>query len=147
MIRRRLQAFLRAESGASAVEFAVVAVPLLLIVFGTFEYGRLQWTRSALQETAMAAARCMGVKQPACASGGAVNTGQTLSYLREQAGAFMVSLPSHGVTLDTNVSCSGVAGFSRVTIAYTYQTAVPLLLGSLADGIAIQTAACFPNQV
>lgn len=88
----------------------------------------------------------MGVKQPACAPSGAYSASQTVGFVQRQASAFYVVVPSGGVTLSPNVSCLGVAGFSQVTIAYTFQTAVPLLLGSLAERIAIQAVACFPNQ-
>lgn len=138
--------FLRDRSGASAVEFALVATPFLLLVFGIVEFGRYQWTRMAIHETAIAGARCMGVKHASCAPGGTYSSAQTVSFIQTQATGWSVSIPSASITLSNSVSCSGTAGFSRVAIAHTFQTAVPVLLGSLANGVPINAAACFPNQ-
>lgn len=41
---RAFARLLRSTSGASAIEFALIAMPLLLFLFGTMEYGRLMWT-------------------------------------------------------------------------------------------------------
>ncbi len=68
MSRRLIQAG-ASRSGASAVEFALVLFPLLLVIFGVIEFGRAMWTREALQETAIAGARCMGVLNSNCATG------------------------------------------------------------------------------
>ena len=66
----RRRALGRAQDGAIAVEFAILAPVFLALVFGTIEFGRLMWTYQALQETAIAGARCMALPQTACASAG-----------------------------------------------------------------------------
>jgi Flp pilus assembly protein TadG len=48
-VRPWLRRFGRANGGAAAVEFALVVGPLLLLIFGVFEFGRLLWTREAIQ--------------------------------------------------------------------------------------------------
>lgn len=50
--------FRRSQCGASAVEFALVAVPFFLILFGVIEGGRLLWTQLGLQHAVEMAARC-----------------------------------------------------------------------------------------
>jgi Flp pilus assembly protein TadG len=64
MIRRRARSFGRAEGGATAIEFAIVVGPLLLLMFATLEFGRMLWTREALQSAAIAGARCMASCRP-----------------------------------------------------------------------------------
>ena len=146
MRSRGLKSFTASEHGASAVDFALVVVPLLLIVFGIVEYGRLMWTQAAIQEAAMAAARCMGLKQSSCATNGSYSQSQTLSYVQTKGQNWSISIPTSGVTLNNSATCSGTSGFSQVTISFTFTSAVPLLLASLSDGVNIQAVACFPNQ-
>jgi len=138
--------FVAKDDGGSAVEFALVVVPLLLIVFGIVEYGRLMWTQAAIQETAMATARCMGLKQSSCATNGSYSQSQTLSFVQAKGLNWSISIPTSGVTLSSSATCSGASGFSQVTISFTFASAVPILLASLSDGVQIQAAACFPNQ-
>ncbi|HVB90296.1 MAG TPA: TadE family protein [Beijerinckiaceae bacterium] len=145
MIGARLRRFGRASSGATAIEFAIVAAPLLLFLTGTIEFGRLLWTREALRETAISAARCMGVLGVSCRSGGVYNSAQTLSYVQDRALAWSVVVPSSGVTLSDNATCAGVGGFSQVTISYTFATALPLFVGALKS-VPLTASACFPNQ-
>lgn len=142
----RLSRFAADQGGASAVEFAIVLTPLLLIVFGGIEYGRLMWTRTALQEVAMATARCMGVKQPSCASGGSYSASAATSFAQAEATSWAVTIPTANITLSNSATCSGVSGLSQATLSYTFQTALPLLLGSLSGGKTLQASACFPNQ-
>lgn len=142
----RLCSFLSDRRGASAIEFAIVVTPLLVIVFGSIEFGRLLWTREALQETVISSSRCMGVKQNSCTSSGAYSETKTLSYVQSRATSWSITLPTSAVSLNDSATCGGTAGFSQVSIAYTFQTAVPILLGSLANGIPISATACFPNQ-
>jgi len=145
MRTRILKAFAGQEDGACAVEFAIV-VPLLLIVLGTIEYGRLMWTQIAIQETATATARCMGLKHASCATSGSYSASQTLSFAPAQGSNWSISIPTSAMTLNNSATCSGTSGFSQVTINFAFATAVPLFLGSLSDGVTIQAAACFPNQ-
>lgn len=141
-----LGAFVKARDGGTAVEFAMVAVPFLLVLLGIFEFGRIVWTREALQMVAGEAARCMGVLNSACAVSGAYSAGQTLSHVEKEAQRLAVSLSSKSITLNANTTCSGQAGFSSVSITYTYKTAVPLFIKSLSKGIPITVTSCFPNQ-
>lgn len=50
------------DRGAAAVEFALVAVLLLTLVFGIFEFGRMWLLQSSLSAAARDAARTMAVK-------------------------------------------------------------------------------------
>ena len=145
---RGLRRFGGARDGAAAVEFAAVLGPLLLLIFGVFEYGRLLWTREALQETATAGARCMGLTATACASGGAYNAADTQTYIEGVATNWGVTVTNSDIALSNSATCAGVTspnGFSTVTLTYTFQSVVPNFVTSLSGGTTLTTTACFPN--
>src|SRR5579872_3870360 len=145
MSRRLIQAAV-SRSGASAVEFALVVFPLLLVIFGVVEFGRAMWTREALQATAIAGARCMGVLNTNCATGRAYSASSTTTYVQTVARAWGIDVPGTNVSLDRNATCAGVSGFSSVSINYTFQTVTPGLLGPLNGGVPLTATACFPNN-
>ncbi len=141
-----IRAFSQARSGATAVEFAIVAVPLVLLSFGVVEYGRLEWTRQALEDAAVSGARCMGVLNSSCAASGAYNATSASSYVINRAAGWGVALTTAQVTLNNNSSCAGVAGFSQVSIAYTFASPVAALISLSTSGVPVSATACFPNQ-
>jgi Flp pilus assembly protein TadG len=145
---RRVAGLARNRRGAAAVEFAAVLTPLLLLIFGIFEFGRLIWTREALQETATAASRCMALSASSCASSGAYSSTATTTYIENAATAWGITLTGSNITLNANTSCAGVSapnGFSTVTLAYTFQSIVPNIVHPLRSGISLSTTACYPN--
>lgn len=146
MIRALTSRFKTDSSGASAVEFAILAGPLILLLFGSLEFGRLYWTRQALQETAIAGARCMGVKQPGCATDGAYSFALAAEFIKDLAEERGLALSDSDLSLDPNTTCSGLSGFSSVTINFTFQTPLPPFIAALADGMELSATACFPNQ-
>ena len=134
-----------AREGVVAVEFALLAVPFLMLSLGTFEIGRLMWTNEALEATAAIGARCMGVLASSCASSGVYSSTNTSAYIVSVASGWNVTIPSSALTLTTSGTCGGISGFSEVTISFTFQTVVPNLLDSLSS-IPLSVQACFPNQ-
>ncbi|HTJ56396.1 MAG TPA: TadE/TadG family type IV pilus assembly protein [Devosiaceae bacterium] len=134
------------QGGASAVEFALVSIPLILLLFGIIEYGRLLWTKQEITSVATSTARCMGVLSTDCATGGKFDSSKTLALVVTSASSMGVPLVSADVTLNSNTTCNSVSGFSSVTIGYTFETAAPQVISALADGTKITETACFPNQ-
>ncbi|MEJ0015994.1 MAG: TadE/TadG family type IV pilus assembly protein [Acetobacteraceae bacterium] len=150
-MRRRRFTNLRADrSGVTSVDFALIALPLLLLVFGTVEFGRLLWAREALQMAAIQGARCIGVLQTSCAQAGAFDATSAKNYIISAAGAWGIVLTTGSMTVTANATtgpCSGLSSqVSEVTINYTFQTAVPGLLTMLSGGKALTGHACFPKQ-
>lgn len=132
--------------GASAVEFAMVAGPLLLLLLGTIEFGRLMWLRQALEETATAGARCMGIPQPECTSGGVYNSAAARNFIVGQAAGWGLQVASGDVAVNRAATCSGLPGFSTVSISYTFSSAVPILAEAIGAGPTVTAQVCFPNQ-
>ncbi|MEN3973801.1 TadE/TadG family type IV pilus assembly protein [Emcibacter sp. SYSU 3D8] len=144
---RGLRRFFGDDTGASAVEFALVVVPLLLFIFGTVEFSRLMWTRQSMQSLAIEAARCMGILQPQCISGTTYNAANTRNYVISRAGKLGVPLTSSDIALNNSDSCKSVSGFSTVTITYTFSSVAPRLVTALTGSTNLSASACFPNNV
>jgi Flp pilus assembly protein TadG len=145
----RLRTLIRAQEGATAVEFAIMAPVFLALVFGAIEFGRLLWTYQALQETAIAAARCMALPQTNCGTGTppTYDAADTTAYIKEVAGQWGVPLANANITAqDNNADCGGTTGFSSVSLSYTFQSAVPYLILIPSSGIPLNASACFPNN-
>ena len=141
-----LRGFLRARDGAAAIEFAIVAVPLILLIFGTIEMGRMFFTQQALQEVAISGARCAAVPHPSCRIDGVVSADQTVTVVRRAAAIKGLAVSSGDIDVDLNAQCSGISGFVRVSLNYTFQSAVSGLVDSLAIAPVLTASACFPRQ-
>ena len=134
------------RAGANAVEFALLAAPLLLILFGAVEFGRLYWAKQALQQIAITGARCMALPQVACSTSGVYDATKTSTYVRTIASTYGLIVPAKNVTLNRAATCSGITGFSTVRLTYTFSSALPNFIMGLANGPALATTSCFPNQ-
>ena len=138
-----------ARRAVAALEFALISVPLMLLLFGTFEFGRLLWTEQALQMTATQAARCVGILASSCSSGGGFSSTNTTAYIENLASAWGITLNSGNLTTVTrnanDPNATACNGLSEVKISYTFQTAVPGLL-NMISGKSLVGQACFPND-
>jgi Flp pilus assembly protein TadG len=54
------------RSGATALEFAMIAGLFLPLCLGIFDSGLLLWTKGILQSTASLTARCAAISSPEC---------------------------------------------------------------------------------
>jgi Flp pilus assembly protein TadG len=136
----------RSERGTAAIEFGIVALPLLMLALGIFEFARLYWTQEALQESATAGARCMGILQSSCSSSGAYNSGNTVSYIQQVASNWGVTIPSANITTTNSTTCGGISGFSQVQITYVFHTLVPNIVPIGSSGKSLTVASCYPNN-
>lgn len=131
----------RADSGATAVEFALVIGPLLLLIVGIIEGGRLMWSANALDEIAINGARCLGIYAPGCAIGETIMPDQTISYIRQAAQSWGLALDPSEISLATDAGCAVETGFLRVALAMRFDSILPVL-----DGTVLTAEACFPSQ-
>ena len=145
MSRRAPRGFASDNAGSTAVEFSIVVVPLLFLVFGAIEFSRLMWAREALQSTAIAGARCMGVKETSCAPGGSYSETSTKTFISNWASSLYIGVLAADVTVSAAATCSGTPGFSQVTITYTFDSLVSPFLDAI-DQKELTATACFPNQ-
>ena len=117
--RRVSWARLRARAGATAIEYALVAPVLLLLILGIGDVGRLMFTQVALDRAVQAAARCAAVDPLTCGT-----STQTQAYAASQSfgvsvnsSAFVVSAAPCGQQVTAALSYTFMTpGFSVVTL-------------------------------
>jgi hypothetical protein len=87
----------------------------------------------------------MGVRETACAPGGTYSATSTKTFVRDWASNLYVSVPDANITLNNAATCSGSAGFSQVSITYTFNSLITPFLDAI-DQQELSATACFPNQ-
>lgn len=140
-IRQRASGFLRRTDGAAAVEFALVLGPLVVLLVGVIEVGRLIWSGHALDEVAIAAARCVGLHAPGCASNEVIVPTKAIAFAQDAALVWGLALVPEDVSLATTQGCAVTTGFPRVALTYRFDSVLPGLSGTELDA-----EACFPSQ-
>jgi len=129
--------------GAVAIEFAAIALPLVLILGGTIEISRYTWTRMALQDAASTGARCLGLRLAPCFVNGSMDQSETMTVVTDQAMQWGVSISSDPgtVTPEAVSDCQNTTAvdFARVGIRHRFSS----VLAALAD-TSIEVEACFP---
>ena len=116
--------------GVAAVEFALILLPLLLMVLGIIDGGRMLWTQNSLQYAVEQAARCAVVNTTTCGT-----TAQIQSYA-----ASMV----YGMSLSTSVFSSSSAGCgtlvgTQVSASYAYTPLFPF-----PNNVTLKASSCRP---
>ena len=119
----------RGESGAAAVEFALVFPVLLTFLLGTAEFGRLLWTKSLLDHAVNEAARCGSINATMCGSSNAI-----ADY------AVLRSVPLT-VTSAIFTAVTTACG-SQVTASYAFTFVAHALL---PYRVTLTSRACFPR--
>jgi Flp pilus assembly protein TadG len=123
----------------------MVALPLILLLLGVCEFGRLLWVRQGLERVAIAGARCVGMGVSSCQVSGAYDATATQTYIVSEAANWRLTLAGSNVAVTTSTTCGNVTGMTQVTLSYTFQTVIPGLLPVIASGDQISASACFPN--
>ena len=130
-LRQRVAPLGSDRRGATAVQFALIATPLLLFLFGIEETSRIMWTQAAINMAVEDAARYSSVNGPvgACTASGTVT-----SYAATRA--WGLSLPASDFTATTPAcGCQVVANVPFTAI-------VPKLV---PYNLTLTASACFPQ--
>ena len=117
--RRRIASARRGEDrGAAAVEFALIMVPLLLIVFGIISYGFLLSFRQSVSQAAAEGARAAAVAPPT-ADRQAIAERAIGDVLGAECGSAYVgcTFPQLG---DADYPCTALDPCIVVTVTYQY---------------------------
>jgi Flp pilus assembly protein TadG len=107
--------FLKNNRGATMVEFALVAIPVIWFILGIMQTSYIVWINNLLQTSVNAAARCgaVGSATLPCYGSGLANMQNTANLV------FFVS----GATFSNNATCSvdggaGLIGTYNVSIVF-----------------------------
>jgi Flp pilus assembly protein TadG len=116
----------RDTRGASAIEFALLAGPFLLLLFGVVEFSRGLWTRQALLDVTASTARCVAIGQQQCTdAAGAFSAADTRTHLINQAAQLGVTL-EEPIIIEPNTTCDGLDGFTRVAVTARFDSVFPI---------------------
>jgi Flp pilus assembly protein TadG len=139
----------RDERGASALEFSILAIPLLAFMFGILEFGRAMWTEEALQSTASTVARCVGLQiQQRAAISAAPNYETSVCPYASNPPTGVASLyPQGSLAL---CGCNNSSGYNSTnTTAYANSLASSwgvTLESSANGGVKVTTATSCPGM-
>lgn len=138
---RAIRRLLGDSRGATAIEFALLAGPFLLLVFGVIEFSRGLWIRQALINITTSTARCVAVAQQECAdAAGVYSTTQTMAYVNASARNLGVTL-LEPASINANTTCNGLTGFASVSVEAQFESLFPI------DQIMSFTSqSCFARQ-
>ncbi|WP_294258158.1 TadE family protein [uncultured Sphingomonas sp.] len=125
------------SSGATAIEFALLAPVFLMMLFGIIEVGRLLWVKQALTETAYSAARC-GALASSCKTQNDIKGFATAHGLRRG-----LRLNSALVSYNASTTCDGNPGAVQVTIRYDFASPLSGFIAALPS--SVQAHGCFPK--
>lgn len=142
-MRPRPCGFLTDRGGAAAVEFALAVLPLMLTVVGVIQLGRFAWAVQAIEATATASARCLGLRGTSCASSSSPSIALTQAFAVSRARSWSITLVPSQVTVATATTCGGTGAMSQVTIAYTFAAGSGLV--PALTSVPVSATACFPN--
>lgn len=123
--RRGVLASLLGQSGAAALEMAIVLPIVLTFMFGLTEFGRAMWTKATLDYAVESAARCFAVNATTCGTAAATQTyAATRALGLGLAGtAFTVTSPTCGkqvsAALTFNFAASGLFTYPVITLNST----------------------------
>jgi len=118
----RLISLMRDRAGGMAVDFALTVTPLLILVLGTMEVGRMLWLQNALNYSVETAARCASVDVNNCAT-----SDQIKSYAASSSGSgftsdtFTVTTPACGSSYPMSLDIP----FGAMSITLTAQSCYP----------------------
>lgn len=135
----KIRAFFRHQAGAVAIEFAFIALPLMLLLGGSIEIGRYVWTRLAVQDAASTGARCLGLQLAPCVGTEGMDQNGTVSLVQEQGTAWAIVIPDSSITAEETGACQGVDDFAKIGIRHRFTYVLPILPDTWID-----VEACFP---
>lgn len=132
---------LRNKRGTSAVEFALLAGPFLLLLFGVVEFSRALWTRQVLLDVTTSAARCVAVVQQECAdAAGAYSLMATEDFVLDHARSLGVTL-REPIVVKPDTTCNGLDGFAHVELEANFVSVFPI-----DQLLSFSSHSCFARQ-
>jgi len=136
--------FFRNNRGATAVEFALVALPVMAFIIGIIQFGWIVWVDNLLHISVDTASRCgaIGSVTSPCGGAGPVNGGSIANMITTATTVFQ---PLTGATFTDNSSCSvGVGtGLQGSGLVGTYHISIGLAV--FAMNLTLTAQSCYPT--
>jgi Flp pilus assembly protein TadG len=132
----------RGQDGAAAVEFALIVIPFVMLVFGIISFGILFAQQLALGNAARDAARSAVVETRTCGQVKAVarNAAQTINMSSADVVVSVARVPAAGVAVttcgtDSLKPCAGSAANDsiEVTVSYRSEIMIPFVVTKEMD--------------
>jgi len=120
----------RSQRGAAAVEMAVLLPVLVLIIFGTVEFGTYLYNQQVLTNASREGARAGIVQQTPRVTEAAIG-----QIVNNYASGRLVTFGNGGTSPSTAVASTGTGFGSDLTVTATYQYSF-LVVGNLIPGFA-----------
>ena len=123
MRARAVLRWARDERGAAAVEFAIILVPLVLLLIGTVDFGRVLYTRNNIIEAADVGARVILLD----------NAASDAVVIQRVEDAFLAA-PDDQLTVTLGTAAEDGISFRTITVQHELQLITPLLV---VDGVTL----------
>lgn len=120
-MKKLIAGFIRDETGTTAIEFGLISIAFLTLVFGVFETGRLVLTQNALQYSLENATRYALVTEDV-----------TEDELGEYIAADMTAMTLDTSKMDVNIDFADNSGIDFIEISGTYDF-TPMMLAFLPE--------------
>jgi Flp pilus assembly protein TadG len=123
---------LKNNRGATAVEFALMALPVFTLIFGIMQTAWIVWVDNLLHAAVDTAARCGAVNSTTspCGGSGSTNMINTATVVFEP-----VSSSSATFTINSSCGGSGLNGSYNISIG----------VGGLGVNITVTAKSCYPT--
>jgi Flp pilus assembly protein TadG len=130
--------FFKNNRGATAVEFALVALPVMAFMIGIIQFGWVVWIDNLLHISVDTASRCgaIGSITSPCAGGGTPNMITT---------ANTVFQPLTDATFTRNSNCSVDAGSGLAGSGLVGEYNISIGLGVFAINLTLTAESCYPT--
>jgi Flp pilus assembly protein TadG len=139
---KRLRAFLKNEAGSPAVEFALIAPVLLMLLMGIIEFGIAINNYIELTEAARSGGRNLAISRTNGSSSPYTSTVSTIegSAPSLTAGSITVSMTVNGTSCSTDASCSSAlsnAAGDTAQVTATYPCSLSVMGVNFAPGCTL----------
>jgi Flp pilus assembly protein TadG len=143
--------FFKNNRGATAVEFALVALPVMAFIIGIMQFGWIVWVDNLLHISVDTASRCgaIGSTTSPCDGPGPINGGLTANMVTTAKTIFEIVPPLTNptkVSFTDNLNCSVDAGtgLQGSGLVGTYQISIGLG-PKFAMHLTLTAQSCYPT--
>jgi Flp pilus assembly protein TadG len=135
--------FRRDTAGTTALEFALVTPPLMLLLLGILMSCLLYWSWQALQGAAIDTGRCAGLNAPNCGNP-ALSVTATQNYAVAAAQLRGLIINTANVTVLTGAPAQAACGNTTATVVNVQMTYAFPMIAYVPLPKTLTASACFP---